>query len=241
MSNPPLESWSRELASLDAGQRLTWAATRFAGRLVFASSLGAEDQVITHLIATESLEIPIFTLDTGRLFEETYTLLDRTQRHYGLRIRVYTPERQAVESMVAEHGINLFRDSVEKRQLCCRHRKLEPLRRALAGQAAWICGLRRDQAVTRTAIGLVDPDPANGLIKINPLADWDEARLWQFITDHQVPINPLHDQGFASIGCACCTRAITREEPVRAGRWWWENPEHKECGLHRAGEENQKR
>lgn len=201
--------------------------------LVFATSLAAEDQVITDMIARSRLPIPLVTLDTGRLFPETYALLAETERRYGVKIRVVFPNAAEVESMVAEKGVNLFTDSVENRKQCCRVRKLEPLKRALSPYRAWICGLRREQSVTRAAIRVVEDDAADGRVKINPLAEWTERQVWEAIAARGVPYNPLHDRGYPSIGCACCTRAVKRTEDVRAGRWWWEVPEHKECGLHR--------
>ena len=232
MNKQNVTTWQQKTIALNAEDRLKWAADCFPGKIVFASALGAEDQVLIDMIARLHLAIPVITLDTGRLFNETYTLIQRTEERYGIRFRIQFPDRVAVESMVAEHGINLFRDSVENRKLCCRIRKIEPLRRALAGFDGWICGLRRDQSVTRSDVTPVDWDDANQMLKINPLADWSEQQVWDYIASHNVPYNPLHDQGYPSIGCASCTRAITRTEDVRAGRWWWEQPEQKECGLH---------
>jgi len=232
MNKQNVTTWRQETVVLNAEDRVKWAAALFPGKLVFASALGAEDQVLTDMLVRLRLDLPVITLDTGRLFNETYTLIQRTEARYGIRFRIQFPDRVAVESMVAEHGINLFRDSVENRKLCCRIRKIEPLRRALAGFDGWICGLRRDQSVTRSDVTPVDWDEANQILKINPLADWSEQQVWDYLAHHNVPYNRLHDQGFPSIGCACCTRAITRTEDVRAGRWWWEQPEQKECGLH---------
>jgi len=224
--------WRQETAVLNVEDRLKWISERLPGQVVFASALGVEDQVIADFIARLRLDIPVITLDTGRLFDETYTLLQKTEARYGIRFRVMFPDRDAVESMVVANGINLFRESVEKRKLCCRIRKIEPLRRALAGFKGWICGLRRDQSVTRSDVTTVDWDDENHIFKFNPLADWAESQVWEYIGRHDVPYNDLHDRGFPSIGCACCTRAISRTEEVRAGRWWWEQPEQKECGLH---------
>ncbi len=232
MSMSNVRDWQQETAALSAEGRLKWVADRFPRQMVFASSLGAEDQVITDLIVRMRLNIPVVMLDTGRLFAETYDLLEKTEARYGIRVRVQFPDRHAVESMVASSGINLFRQSVEKRKLCCRVRKIDPLRVALSGFTGWICGLRRDQSVTRSEVATVDWDDANQMIKINPLADWSERQVWDYITSHDVPYNELHDRDFPSIGCACCTRATSRTEDVRAGRWWWEEPEQKECGLH---------
>lgn len=228
-----IEALRDELEGLDAERVVRRAWETFGDGLVFATSLAAEDQVITDIIARARLPIPLVTLDTGRLFPETYDLLAETERRYGLRIRVFFPEREAVEALVAEAGVNLFRDGVEARRRCCRVRKLEPLRRALAPYKAWICGLRREQSVTRFGVRVVEEDAANGLVKISPLAAWSEPQVWGYVAARGVPYSPLHDRGFPSIGCACCTRAVARTEDVRAGRWWWEQPEHKECGLHR--------
>lgn len=216
-----------------AEDALRWAAETYPGRVVFATSLGAEDQVLTDMIARLGLDIPVATLDTGRLFPETYDLIDLTARRYGLKIQVYSPDREKVEAFVARHGVNGFRDSLEARHECCAARKLDALHRALAGKALWVCGLRREQSPTRTGLKMLEDDAANGLRKLSPLIDWREQDVWDYIRDNRVPYNPLHDAGFPSIGCACCTRAVRRTEDVRAGRWWWEAAEHKECGLHR--------
>ena len=213
-------------------EQLASAAEEFAGRIVFTTSFGAEDQVITDIIARKELNIPIVTLDTGRLFPEVYELWGKTEVQYGLRVRTYTPERTALEELVNTQGIAAYRHSLEGRHACCAVRKLEPLSRALAGVGAWVTGLRREQSVTRTETAVREWDVARGLWKINPLADWSEQDVWNYIRAYDVPYNPLHDVGYPSIGCACCTRAIKRTEGVRAGRWWWEQPEHKECGLH---------
>ena len=198
-----------------------------------ASSFGAEDMVLTDLIARHRLPIAIFTLDTGRLPGETHTLFDRVREHYGVPIEVYFPEARAIETYVREHGANAFYGSVALRQRCCALRKTEPLARALAGRAAWITGLRRAQAVTRTAVEVEETDTAHAIPKFNPLAHWSENEVWSYIRDQAVPYNPLHDRGYPSVGCAPCTRAILPGEDIRAGRWWWERGDHKECGLHR--------
>lgn len=200
--------------------------------LTFANSLGAEDIVVSDLILRHQLPIEIFSLDTGRLPVETYQLLDQLETHYQTRFKVLSPQAAAVEDYVARHGINGFYHSVEQRKACCEVRKLEPLRRALQGKQAWITGLRASQSVTRNALAVREFDEANGLVKLNPLADWSEAEVWAYIALHQLPYNALHDRFYPSIGCAPCTRAITPGEDIRAGRWWWENPATKECGLH---------
>lgn len=205
---------------------------KYNDKIAFSSSLGAEDQVITDMISKIDKSAKIFTLDTGRLFPETYDLIDRTSKRYGMPIQVYFPDAHQVEDMVKEKGINLFFESIENRKLCCHIRKIEPLKRAFKGLDVWICGLRRDQSVTRTDVQLVEWDEANGLIKLNPLVEWTEEQVWDYIKTNKVPYNRLHDQGFPSVGCQPCTRAIVEGEDLRAGRWWWENPETKECGLH---------
>lgn len=201
---------------------------------VFASSFGAEDMVLTHLIAEHYPAIKIFTLDTGRLPEETYKLMQEVSDRYGIRVRAYFPESDAVEAYIARHGPNGFYDSVDLRKTCCHIRKVEPLKRALHGKRAWITGLRSDQAPTRKDLAKSEFDAGNGLQKFNPLLDWSLSDVWAFIRQFDVPYNDLHDKGYSSIGCAPCTRAITPGEDVRAGRWWWEDPEIKECGLHPA-------
>lgn len=200
---------------------------------VLANSFGAEDMVLTDLIAKLQLPIGIFSLDTGRLPAETYTLMQQVRERYpATPVQVYFPNTAAVESFVNEFGINAFYDSVENRKSCCHIRKIEPLKRALAGQKAWITGLRREQSPTRQDLGDREFDADNGLMKFNPLIEWSEKDVWAYIRENQVPYNELHDRHYPSIGCAPCTRAISVGEDIRAGRWWWENPENKECGLH---------
>lgn len=205
---------------------------KFGSKIAFASSLGAEDQVITHMLASINKDIKIFTLDTGRLFPETYQLIDKTNKAYGINIEVYFPDNQQVEEMVAQKGINLFYESIENRKECCHIRKVVPLKRAFSTLDAWICGLRREQSITRFGNKRVEWDEANELIKVNPLIDWTEEQVWDYIKKHNIPYNELHDKGFPSIGCQPCTRAVKPGEDVRAGRWWWEQPEKRECGLH---------
>jgi len=199
---------------------------------VFASSLAAEDMVLTDLILKAGLPIRIFTLETGRLHAETLAMLERIHATYGYQLEAYKPEPEAVQAYVTAHGLNAFYDSVDMRKECCRIRKVEPLNRALAGNTAWITGQRRAQSTTRAELAIQEDDAAHGMQKFNPLADWSEGEVWHYIKTHAVPYNPLHDQGFPSIGCEPCTRAIQPGEDVRAGRWWWELPESKECGLH---------
>jgi phosphoadenosine phosphosulfate reductase len=199
---------------------------------VFASSLAAEDMVLTDLILKAGLPISIFSLETGRLHKETLEVLDKVKAHYGHDIVLYRPQPELVEEYVSRHGLNAFYDSVEMRKECCRVRKVEPLGRALAGNKAWITGQRRAQSATRSDLRVEEDDPAHFMTKFNPLADWSEEDVWNYIRANNVPYNPLHDRGYPSIGCEPCTRAIQPGEDVRAGRWWWENPESKECGLH---------
>ncbi len=211
---------------------LSYFLEAYRGHIALASSLSIEDQVLTAMICRIRPETRIFTLDTGRLFPETYSL-ERTNMTYGIKIQLFFPDYKQVEKMVAEHGVNLFYENVEKRRLCCHIRKLEPLKRAFDGLKVWICGLRHEQSVTRTDIRMVEWDEPHRLLKLNPLINWTEKQVWDYIHGHGVPYNKLHDQGFPSIGCQPCTRAVKPGEDIRAGRWWWENPLHKECGLHK--------
>ena len=211
---------------------LRLALEKFGHRAALSSSFGAEDMVLIDMLATIDPKARIFTLDTARLPQETYNVIDATRQKYGVTVEVFFPQPDAVQSMVAEHGMNLFYHSVENRKLCCGIRKTEPLRRALSGLDAWITGLRREQSITRTAVHKIEWDEGNKLVKVNPLADWSHEDVWAYIREHNVPYNALHDRGYPSIGCAPCTRAIQPGEHERAGRWWWEHPETKECGLH---------
>lgn len=218
---------------LPASQLLARVLAEMGTNVVQGSSMGAEDVVITHMLSLLSPRVSVFTLDTGRLNPETYELMDRLRERYKIDLKVMFPDAAAVEAMVREKGVNLFYDSFENRKRCCAIRKLEPLARALAGYSGWICGLRREQSPTRTDIRKVEIDAANGgVIKVNPVADWTREQVWDFIKQHSIPYNRLHDQGYPSIGCAPCTRAVQPGEPERAGRWWWEDPDTKECGLH---------
>jgi len=226
------EALNRQFEGNDAYSILESFLKEFKGRIALSSSMGAEDQVLTDMVMKIDPEIRIFTLDTGRLFYETYELIERTSLRYRKHIEIYFPSPIDVEKMVTEKGINLFYQSIDNRKECCRVRKIEPLKRAFRGLEVWICGLRRNQSATRTSNQMVEWDEANGLIKLNPLIDWSEHDVWEYIKANGVPYNPLHDKGFPSIGCQPCTRAIEPGEDVRAGRWWWENPETKECGLH---------
>lgn len=213
-------------------QEILAAAASLLERPVFASSFGMEDQVILDLIEKAGLDIPVFTLDTGRLFPETYDLIARSSQRYGVKIDVAFPDASEVEEMVAEEGINLFRKSVALRKRCCEVRKVHPLRKRLGQSDGWICGLRREQSPTRSDVHAVEWDEANGIPKFNPLIGWSLQEVQTYLKENGVPYNPLHDRGFPSIGCACCTRAVQLGEDARAGRWWWEHADHKECGLH---------
>lgn len=204
----------------------------YQGRIALSSSLSIEDQTLTDIIVTQDKNTRIFTLDTGRLFPETYQLIEKTNMTYGIKIEVFFPDYHEVQRMVREEGINLFYNSVESRHLCCQIRKLEPLKRAFQGLDVWICGLRREQSITRQDMQVVEWDEMHQLIKVNPLISWTEQQVWDYIKQHHVPYNKLHDRGYPSIGCEPCTRAIQPGEDVRAGRWWWESPDHRECGLH---------
>lgn len=226
-----LSDLEARLQSLSAGEGLALIAEFFPGKVVFSTSLGQEDQVITQLIAAQNLPIQIFSLDTGRLFPETLELLARTESKYKTRIKVYYPETASVERLVAGIGINGFYESVENRKSCCFVRKVEPLKRALVGNAVWVTGLRAEQSANRNDMKRLEWDEANQIIKYNPLLDWTFDQMIAYIKEHKIPYNPLHDQGFISIGCAPCTRAILPGEDARAGRWWWEDSK-KECGLH---------
>jgi len=199
---------------------------------VFASSLAAEDMVLTDLILKAELPIAIFSLETGRLHAETLAMIDRVKENYDYDIALFRPDPLAVERYVTQNGLNAFYESVDMRKECCRIRKVEPLGRALAGKRAWITGQRRAQSATRAELAVQEDDLSHAMQKFNPLTDWSEENVWDYLRSNNVPYNALHDRGFPSIGCEPCTRAVQPGEDVRAGRWWWENPESKECGLH---------
>jgi phosphoadenosine phosphosulfate reductase len=199
---------------------------------VFASSLAAEDMVLTDLILKAELPIAIFSLETGRLHAETLAMIDRVKETYDYDIALFRPDPLAVERYVTQNGLNAFYESVDMRKECCRIRKVEPLGRALAGKRAWITGQRRAQSATRAELAVQEDDLGHAMQKFNPLTDWSEENVWEYLRSNNVPYNALHDRGFPSIGCEPCTRAVQPSEDVRAGRWWWENPESKECGLH---------
>ena len=211
---------------------LLQAASSEFTAITFANSYGAEDMVLTDIIAKEQLAIEIFSLDTGRLPAETYTLMGEVEKTYETKPIVFFPKHDAVEDYVRTKGINAFYESIELRKACCHMRKVEPLKRALTGKQAWVTGMRAEQAATRTSLPTREFDAGNQLEKFNPLSDWTEQEIWAYIRLFNVPYNALHDQFYPSIGCAPCTRAVAMGEDVRAGRWWWEDPNSKECGLH---------
>ena len=220
--------------SKSAEQLIQWCMDHYGLKAGLACSFGMEDMILIDIIAKLKGPITIFTLDTGRLHEETYEIMERVRSHYGLEIKTYFPNLKQVEHLVREKGFFSFKENIENRKECCSIRKIEPLKRALSELDAWVTGLRRDQAVTRTETPKVLEDIDHPpLVKINPLADWTQKQVEAYIDQHKVPVNELHKKNFPSIGCAPCTRPVEAGEDIRAGRWWWENPEHKECGLHR--------
>ena len=213
-------------------EALRWLAEIFAGNVVFSSSLGAEDQVITDMILGNNLNISIFTLDTGRLFEETQKVLHRTNQHYNTNLKVYFPNTEAVQNLVNTKGPYSFYESVQNRKECCFIRKVEPLSRALAGAKVWVTGIRAEQSGNRLQMPQLEWDEAHQVYKFHPLINWTLEEVQTYIKDKNIPYNSLHDKGFVSIGCAPCTRAVRPGEDFRAGRWWWEDESKKECGLH---------
>ncbi len=235
MSKELAAELDERFAKSDANDVLRYFTDKYKTKLAFSSSLGAEDQVLTHMIWKIYPEARIFTLDTGRLYQETYNLIEKVADKYGKRLEVYFPDNKKVEELVAKKGVNLFYHSIENRKECCHIRKTEPLSRALEGIEAWVTGIRREQAVTRYSATMVEWNEQYKLLKINPLRDWTEEMVWNYIRENDIPYNELHDKGFPSIGCAPCTRAVNKGEDLRAGRWWWEQPENKECGIHVSG------
>ncbi len=233
MTKEEIFDLNKQFADKNPIELISYFLDRYKDKIALASSLGAEDQVLTQMITSVDTNARIFTLDTGRLFPETYELIDRTSKKYKTNLEVYFPQAETIQSMVQKKGINLFYDSIENRKECCYNRKIEPLKRAFKGLEAWICGLRAEQSVTRTDIQLVEWDQNNQIIKINPLAQWTEKEVWDYINEKGIPYNPLHNKNYPSIGCQPCTRAILPGEDIRAGRWYWENPDTKECGLHK--------
>jgi len=220
------------LSPLAAEDRLTALRAALPGKIVFTTSLGIEDQAIAHMIAQAGLDIAFATLDTGRLFPEAYDVWAQTEELYGIKIEPFYPKGEAAEVLVARQGVNGFRYSVDARKACCAVRKVEPLGRALAGAQGWVAGLRADQSEHRGALDVAAFDAERGLVKLNPIFDWTRGRVVDYVERHAIPVNALHAKGFLSIGCATCTRATLPGEPERAGRWWWEQEDKKECGLH---------
>ena len=226
-----LEILRTQSQNLDTRQFLRWALQKFPSA-AFATSLGAEDQALLWLLQETDLEIKVFSLDTGRLPEETYDLLQRNKAFFRLPIKTYSPDAAELEALIAQGGPNLFYESLDKRKSCCAVRKVAPLKRALKGHSAWITGMRRNQSSTRLGLERLEWDEANGIYKLNPLADWSHTDVWDLIEREHLPYNALHDKGYPSLGCAPCTRAVKPGDDERSGRWWWENPENKECGIH---------
>ena len=211
---------------------LEYFLNKYGAKAALSSSFGVEDQVLTHMMLSVDKNANIFTLDTGRLHPQTYSVMDATNLKYDIKVNVFFPNTKSVEKLYQDQGINGFYESIENRKTCCFVRKIEPLQRALSELDVWITGLRASQSVTREDLNLIEYDEINKVIKINPLLEWSEEKVWDFVKKHKVPYNSLHDEAFPSIGCAPCTRAVEAGADVRSGRWWWENPEHKECGLH---------
>jgi len=228
-----VQQLNEQYSHLSPQEILEYFLKEYKDKIALSSSFGAEDQVLTHMILNIDKTATIFTLDTGRLPYETYNVMDNTNLKYGVKVDVYFPNAQDVEELYKNQGINGFYESIENRKACCHVRKIRPLQRALKGLEVWITGLRAAQSVTREAMQLVEYDESNRVIKLNPLLAWSEKEVWDFIKENKVPYNKLHDQGYPSIGCAPCTRAVKEGDDIRSGRWWWENPEHKECGLHK--------
>jgi phosphoadenosine phosphosulfate reductase len=234
-SDKSVDELAQSFGPLSLEERLQILSESVSGRAVFTTSFGMEDQAITHAIFSHKIPIDTVTLDTGRLFAETYDLWAETQTRYGQTIKAFYPDTATVEELVHANGINAFYESVAARKACCHVRKVEPLARALAGASLWVTGIRADQNSARQAMAFVEADTDRGLYKANPLLDWDQAPLDRYIAEHKIPVNRLHAQGFPSIGCQPCTRAIQPGEHPRAGRWWWENEAGQagdECGLH---------
>ncbi|HET6606603.1 MAG TPA: phosphoadenylyl-sulfate reductase [Rhodopila sp.] len=226
------QTLNSEFPQLDVGERLHLVSQAVRGRLVHTTSFGLEGQVLTHLLVEAGVDVDFVTLDTGRLFAETYEVWAATEARYGIKIRAFHPDGPAIEALIAARGINGFRGSVDARKACCAVRKLDPLRRALSGAAAWFTGLRADQSAHRASMRFVSYESQRDLVKINPLLDWTRDQVAALVANRGIPHSTLHAQGFLSIGCAPCTRAVSAGEPERAGRWWWEGAGNQECGLH---------
>lgn len=233
-SQVEVEELEGSMRNSSAEEILRWALETYGDRVALASSFGAEDVAIIDMMSKIDVDkTKVFTLDTGRLNQETYDVMDEITRKYGISVDVYCPNQKELESMLRDRGMNLMYSSVENRKLCCEIRKVHPLSRALKNLSGWITGLRREQTLTRSSIKKIEHDPVhNNIIKINPLAEWDNDMVWSYIRSNNVPYNKLHDHGYPSIGCEPCTRAVGPNEDPRSGRWWWENSAQKECGLH---------
>ena len=227
-----LDVYKKGLENKSAKEILEYFLNELHVEIALASSLSVEDQVLTDMLYSIKKDAKIFTLDTGRLPKETYDLIEKTNNKYKQKIKVYFPQTKEVEALVNEKGMFSFYNSVDERKECCYIRKIEPLKRALKGLDIWITGLRREQSQTREEMGLIEWDEGNNLLKLNPLIDWSEEDVWAHIKYNNVPYNKLHDKGYPSIGCEPCSRAVEDGEDIRSGRWWWEHPESKECGLH---------
>ena len=227
-----ITDFDTQLQGASAQEILSFFLEKFGSELTLSSSLGMEDQVLTHMLSCLVTPPDVFVLDTGRLHEQTYELLELSRATYAIPYRVFYPDTEAVQALVCAHGPNLFYQSVDYRKACCHVRKVEPLRRALQGYKVWVTGQRRDQSVTRAELPFIEWDAHHHLVKLNPLATWTLSDVEAYVQSHHVPINRLHQHGYPSIGCEPCTRAVKAGEPLRSGRWWWEDPDGKECGLH---------
>jgi thioredoxin-dependent adenylylsulfate APS reductase len=233
LTSVDVEQLNREFADKTPLELLKWAAHFFGEQIALCSAFGPEGMVLFHLVSRLDQPVRVFTLDTGRLPQETHQLMQQCEERYGISIDVYAPQPTDVRDMVKQHGINLFYKNIELRELCCEIRKVRPLMRALDGLSAWITGLRRSQSSSRKMIDHLEIDSAHhNIIKLNPLAGWSEEQVWNYIVMHELPYNALHDRGYRSIGCDCCTRPTNPGQDIRAGRWWWEESGKKECGLH---------
>ncbi len=237
-----MDLFSEEVKLLTAGlapaEALTVLANRFPGKVIFSTSFGWEDQVISHMIFENNLDIKVFTLETGRLFPETYYTWNRTMERYGKPIHAFYPQNNLLEQMVSTKGPSSFYESVENRKECCHIRKIEPLKRALQGNDVWITGIRAEQSANRQFMENVEWDESNNMVKFHPIFDWTLEEVKAYIKQYNIPYNPLHDKGFPSIGCMPCTRAVAEGEDFRAGRWWWEDQSKKECGLHEVAKQD---
>ena len=227
-----IDKLNNKLKNSDTRNIIKYFLDNYKNKVALSSSLAAEDQVLTDIILKEDKKAKVFTLDTGRLHSQTYEVMDATNLKYGVKIDVYFPNNENVQKLYKDQGINGHYESIQNRKNCCFTRKIEPLRRALEDVEVWITGLRSAQSITRNEMKLVEYDETFDVIKVNPLINYSEDEIWEYIKKNSVPYNKLHDQGYPSIGCEPCTRAVKSGEDIRAGRWWWENPEHKECGLH---------